>query len=173
MRWVYLSCCLLFLVGCASSAVVKEVGPISTSTPVSLDFVLVETSSSLNDVGTNAQLLNDNIITDLRETQIFGTVSGEQADVSSGSGIKIQADITELKPVSPEARTWFGGFAGHARISLKVTVSDLISGKRIQSFETEGESGASARAGTTDEAIQRAAQLVVIEMVRISCQTSQ
>ena len=175
MRWIYLfsSCCLLFLVGCASSGVVRETSRIATGTPVSLDFALVETSTSFNDSKTNGQLLNNEIVIQLRETQIFGTVSADQTDVSSGSGIRVKVDIKEMKSVSPDARTWFGGFAGRARIAVHVTVSDLISGKQIQTFEIEGESGASARSGTTNEAIQRAAQLIVAEVVKISRQTSQ
>jgi len=173
MRWIYLGCCLLCLAGCESSGVIQEAGPVSTTTPVSLDFVLVQTSSPSPDGQADAALLNGKIITGLRETQIFGTVSGDQTDTNSGSGLKIKTSILEIKPVSPDARTWFGGFAGHAKISIQVTVTDLVSGKPIQTFEVEGESGASARAGTTDEAILRAAQLVVIEIVKISRQTSQ
>jgi hypothetical protein len=173
LRWVYLTGCLLLLAGCASSGVVKEVSPVSTATPVSLDFVLVQTSGATNDDPADAALLNDKIITGLRETQIFGTVSGDQTDTNAVSGLKVKADIRQIKPVSPEARTWFGGFAGHAKISVQVTVTDLVSGKPIQTFAVEGESGASARSGTTDEAILRAAQLVVLEIVKISRQTSQ
>jgi len=54
-----------------------------------------------------------------------------------------------------------------------VTVSDLSSGKQIQTFAVEGISGGSARAGTTDEAIQQAAQIIVAEVLNITHQTSQ
>jgi hypothetical protein len=153
--------------------VVKNASPVSTSTPVPLDFVLVETSTSLDNLETEKQLLNDMIITGLRETQVFGSVSGDKADAGSGGGIKVYADIKEIKKVSRSARVWVGALAGRARILVQVTVSDLNSGNQIQTFEVEGISGGSARAGTTDEAIQRAAQRVVAEMVKVSRQTSQ
>ena len=103
---------LLTLVGCTSSGVVKNASPVSTSTPVPLDFVLVETSTSLDNLETEKQLLNDMIITGLRETQVFGSVSGDKADAGSGGGIKVYADIKEIKKVSRSARVWVGALAG-------------------------------------------------------------
>ncbi len=136
MRWLYLfaSCWLLAIAGCASSSVVKNATPVSTGAPVSLDFVLVETSSSLTNMESGERLLKDKLITGLRETQLFGTVTGNKEDVGSGNGIKIDARIKQIKMVSPNARVWFGALAGHARILVQVTVSDLSSGNQIQTF---------------------------------------
>src|SRR5277367_2313942 len=139
---------LLNIFGCASAGAVKKASPVSTSTPVSLDFVLVETSSSLGDLEAEKRLLSDMIITGLRETQVFGSVAGNKADINSGSGMKVYADIKEIKQVSDSARVWFGALAGRARIMVHVTVSDINSGNQIQAFEVEGISGESARAGT-------------------------
>ncbi|MEJ0089891.1 MAG: hypothetical protein WDM80_09125 [Limisphaerales bacterium] len=80
------------------------------------------------------RLLKDKLITGLRETQLFGTVTGNKEDVGSGNGIKIDARIKQIKMVSPNARVWFGALAGHARILVQVTVSDLSSGNQIQTF---------------------------------------
>ncbi len=175
MRWLYLfnSCWLLAIAGCASSGVIKNATPVSTSVPVSLDFVLVETSSSLTNMESGAQLLKDKLITGLRETQLFDNVIGKKEEIGSGNGMKIDARIMEIKMVSPSARVWFGALAGHARVLVSVIVSDLSSGKQIQTFEVEGESGASAMAGTTDQTVQQTAQQIVAEIVRISRQTSQ
>jgi ABC-type uncharacterized transport system auxiliary subunit len=165
---------LLVLAGCASSSgLVKNASPIATNKPVSLDFVLVETSSSLSDLEGGKRLLNDSIIRGLRETSFFASVSGNRADTNSASGIKIRADIKEINKVSDNARVWMGGLAGQARIVVQVTVTDLNSGNLIETFEAEGKSGKSARAGTTDDAIQRAAEQVVAEIVEIRSRTSQ
>ena len=165
---------LLVLAGCASSSgLVKNASPISTNKPVSLDFVLVETSSSLSDLEGGKRLLNDSIIRGLRETSFFASVSGNRADTNSASGIKIRADVKEINKVSDSARVWMGGLAGQARIVVQVTVTDLNSGNLIETFEAEGKSGKSARAGTTDDAIQRAADQVVAEIVEIRSRTSQ
>ena len=165
---------LLVLAGCASSSgLVKNASPIATNKPVSLDFVLVETSSSLSDLEGGKRLLNDSIIRGLRETSFFASVSGNRADTNSASGIKIRADVKEINKVSDSARVWMGGLAGQARIVVQVTVTDLNSGNLIETFEAEGKSGKSARAGTTDDAIQRAADQVVAEIVEIRSRTSQ
>jgi hypothetical protein len=63
--------------------------------------------------------------------------------------------------------------AGEARILVQVTVSDLKSGKKIEMFEVEGKSGRSAYGGTTDEAVQRAAEQVAGEIQRINAQMAQ
>ena len=63
--------------------------------------------------------------------------------------------------------------AGQARIVVHVTVSDLKSGDQIESFEVEGKSGKSAFAGTTEEAIERAAEQVAAEVVRLNARTGQ
>jgi hypothetical protein len=165
---------ILVFTGCASSSgVVTHAGPISTSKPVSLDFVLVETSSSLGDLENEKRLLNDQIITGLRETGFFGSVSGNQADKNADGGIKISVEIKEIHKVSDNARLWYGALAGQARIVVRVAVTDLNSGRQIETFEVEGKSGKTAMAGTTDEAIQRAAEQVVAEMVEINSRTNQ
>jgi len=166
-------CIVAALLGCASSGMVKKASPILTSMPVSLDFALVETSSSLSDLDPESQFLKQSIITGLNESEIFGVVSGNKADVRSGNGLKVEVEIKEIKKVSDSARVWGGGLAGRASLLIHVKVSDLISGKLVEIFDAEGKSGKSAYAGTTNEAIQQVANQVVIEVVKISMQTSQ
>ncbi len=168
---------LLTFAGCASSGgVVRNASPISAGQPVSLDFIFVQTSSSLSDLESEKSRLNDLIVTGLRETGFFMNVSGDKADANPdnpGGGINIRAEIKEIHKVSDNARVWMGALAGRARIGVRVTVTDLKSGKQIETFEAEGESGKSAQAGTTDEAIQRAAEQVVAQIVEIRSRTSQ
>ena len=66
-----------------------------------------------------------------------------------------------------------GALAGQARIVAQVTVTDLNAGNQIETFEVEGKSGKSAVAGTTDEAIQRASEQVVAQILEISSRASQ
>ena len=161
------------LTSCASSGVVRNATPILTSKPVSLDFVYVETSSSLSDLDPEKAVLNQSIITGLKQKEIFGVVSGKWEEVSTGTGLRIKIEIKEIKKVSDDARVWAGALAGRARILIHVTVSDLNAGNQIEAFEVEGNSGKSSSAGTTNEAIQQAANQVVVELVKISMQTSQ
>ena len=164
---------LLTIAGCASSGMVENASPILIRRPVSLDFVLVETSSSVASLGSETVTLKDSIISGIQQRQIFGTVSGIRADAGLGGGLAVRADIKQIRKVSDNAQTWLGALAGRAQILLQVTVTDLGSGSPVETFEAEGQSGESARAGTTNEAIDRAAEQVVAELVRISSQTAQ
>ena len=164
---------LLNLVGCASpSGVVKNDSSVLISKLVSLDFIFVESTSSLGDLETEKHLLGDLIVSGLKEKQWFTSVSGNKADVNSGGGIKVAADIKEINKVSDNVRLWAGALAGQARILVHVTVSDLSSGNQIEVFEAEGKSGKSAFAGTTDEAIQLAAGQIVAKVFKLYTQTS-
>jgi hypothetical protein len=99
-------------------------------------------------------------------------VSGNIADINSGSGIKVAADIKEINKVSDNARLWAGALAGQARILVQVTVSDLSSGNQIEVFDAEGKAGKSAFAGTTDEAIQLAAGQIAAKVFKLYAQSS-
>jgi hypothetical protein len=162
----------LALAGCVSSGVIQRASPVAVSTPVSIDFALVEISSTIDDLETEKHLLNEFIVSDLRGHNVFGDVDGDPASAGASTGIKIKVVIKGIKKISRSEREWGGALAGRALIRLEATVSDLSSGKLIETFEVEGESsGGSNLAGTTDEAIQRAAEQVVAEVVKISSQT--
>ena len=162
------------IAGCASSSgVIKQVSPALINKPVSLDTVLVHTTSSLAGLKKEKTQLNDLIFSGLKGTGLFTTVTENGTTAGSGDGIRIESDIRAIKPVSDNSRQWFGALAGQAKILVKVTIFDLKSGNQIESFEVEGKSGQSAYAGTTDEAIQKAAEQVVAAIVRLNAQTGQ
>jgi hypothetical protein len=163
---------LATLMGCASSGMTQHAGPVATSTPVSIDFALVETSSALGGLETEKQLLETLIVSGLRGRDVFEEVGGDPAAAGASSGMIIKVVVKEIKQVSQSEREWAGALAGRARILVEATVSDLSSGKLIETFAAEGESsGGSNLAGTTDEAIQRAAEQVVAQVINISSQT--
>lgn len=159
---------LMNLIGCASSSgVVSKVDPVLTSKPFSLNFIFVKASSSLSGLEAQERVLKDSLFSGLKETGLFGCVSDNQADNKQDGGIKIKAEIEAIKKVSVNQREWVGILAGRARILVQVTISDLKSGNQIESFEVEGLSDKSAFAGTTDEAIQRVADQVVAQVVKL------
>lgn len=173
LRCLFAGCLLIIFIGCASSGVVNNVSPVATGVPISHDFVVVGTSSALGDVEPQKRLLNALIISDLQETNKFARVSGNQIAMSPNSGIKVNADIKEVDAVSDIARVMVGAFAGQARILVQVTISDLKSGNQLETFAAEGKSSAGyAFAGTTDQAVQRVAEKIVAEVVKITIQAS-
>jgi hypothetical protein len=160
---------LLALAGCASSGAIKQAAPISTNVPISVDFALVQTSTALTGLEAETNLLNDLVISGLRGRQVFGDVDGDPAAAGSSGGIKIAIKILEIKKISNDEREWAGALAGRARILVQTTVTDLSSGKPVETFQAEGlSSGGSNLAGTTNEAVQRAAEQVVAELIRLS-----
>ena len=165
---------LLTLAGCAApSAAVKNASPAMISPSLSLDYIWVETISSLPDLATEKHSLSGLIISDLNDTALFKSVGDTNIDVLPDGGIKIVANIEQLKKVSDDARAWAGSWAGQARFLVQVKVTDLKSGALVESFEAEGQSGKTAWAGTTDEAIQQASGRITEEIVKINAQTSQ
>jgi ABC-type phosphate transport system substrate-binding protein len=163
---------LLTLAGCASSGAIRQATPISTGIPVSVDFALIQTSTALTGSETETRLLNDLVISGLRSRGVFGDVDADPMAAGSSGGIKVAIKILEIKKISNDERQWAGALAGRARILVQATVSDLSSGKLVETFQAEGlSSGGSNLAGTTDEAVQRAAEQVVAEVIAISRRT--
>jgi hypothetical protein len=175
MRMVFKSAAFLLVVlvfsGCAtSSSVVQNPSPVLTSRPVSCDRIQVQASSSLAGLEPEVKVLNDLIVSGLKETYLFSVMGGDQAVTNTGDGIKIVATIREIKQVSSNTREWVGALVGEARVLVHVTISDLKSGRAIESSEVEGRSGKSAFGGTTPEAMQRVADAIVSEVVKLNAQ---
>lgn len=163
------------LAGCKSSSpTVNSPAPIKARSLASVDFsfILVNATNSSPDLQTETSLLRDFILSGLRETGQFANVEEINTNGAT-SGIKILVSIKQITRVTKDSRDWFGGLAGRAQVLVPVTISDLGTGKPIEVFEVVGQSGASARAGTTDEAIQRAAATVVAEIGSLNSQAAQ
>jgi hypothetical protein len=177
MKWLKLLMLLaglLDLAGCTSSGSVQRVSPLICNKPFDLDLILVKTTSSSSNLAAEEQMLNDAIASGLRDTHLFKNVSDNRADLGPGSGVIIEADIMKIRKIPKNKRLWEGALAGRARILVSVTISDLNTGKQMETFETAGQSsGGSALAGTTDEAIERAAEEVVNAVVKINSETAQ
>lgn len=163
---------LVAFAGCASKPEVKLAAPIVSGQPVSMDTLLVTASSALSGLATETRLLGDSIYSGLNESRLFATVTQDSPATNSSDGIKIAAEIKQIKKVSDNAREWSGALAGRAWVLVQVTVSDLRSGNPIEVFEVMGQSGQSAFAGTTGEAIRRAAEQVVTEMLKLNAHTN-
>lgn len=165
---------LLTLAGCASFGQVRDASPITAQKPFDLDLIWVKTSSALPATEAETRMLGDAIVSALRDTQLFKQVSGNKAELGSGSGITIEAEITRIRKISKNTRLWAGALAGRARIQLHVRIADFNSGKTMETFDADAESsGGSALAGTTDEAIEQAAGEVVGEVLKINSQTAE
>lgn len=163
---------VLSFAGCAASPAIQP-KPVVSSKAASMESILVGTASATTGEGVEAGELKDAIISSLRETALFKNVNDIKAATNASPGVKVEAKITEIKRVSAEDRNWAGVLAGKARIVVRVTVSDLTSENRIEVFEAEGRSGQTAYGGTTEEAIQRAADEIKRELVKLYAEVDQ
>lgn len=164
---------ILTVAGCMSPGRGKTTQVVNTGKPVSLDIIYVTTASAEENFGDAGQRLNDAIVSQLKESEMFATVTNQVPDASLGQGIKIAVEIKHLKKVSQEARDWTGVLAGRADISIQTTITDLQSGRPIQSFEVEAESGRAPYAETTSEAIYQAAKQIVSEVLKLNAQSAE
>jgi uncharacterized lipoprotein YmbA len=161
---------IITVAGCASLSRSKTTQVINSGKPVSLAIIYVTTASAMASSDDVKQGLNDAVVSRLNESKMFATVTDQPPDASLGQGIKIVMEIKHLKKVSQEARDWTGVMAGRAAISIQTTITDLQSGRPIQSFEVEAESGRAAYAETTSEAINQAAEQIVSEVLKLNAQ---
>lgn len=160
------------IVGCSTTKPIKSLEPVLLSKPVTLDCILVETISSVKGLDLEKRELCEAIVSDLRDSALFKTVTDSKADIQT-EGVKVEVQIEEIKEVTEEAREWVGGLAGSAKVEVKVLVSDLGSGKLIEKFQCQGVTGKTAYGGTTEEAIQRVAAQIRTALVKLNEQTSQ
>jgi hypothetical protein len=150
------------------SALVEN--PVQTGRPVSLDHILVTVAHAGGKLSAEGKMLTDAVASSLRQTEMFAQVVETPAELETGDGIKLQVEITALKPVTDDARDWFGPLAGRASVTVRVQVTDLKTDRLIETFGVAGQSGQSAYAGTTPEALQMAADKIVAEMLRLNTQ---
>ena len=162
------------LAGCASSPRANPLPPpVVVGKPASLDFILVNATNTLPGLQTETTELQDSIVSGLRETGLFANLDVTAPKEAPGGGIKILATIEQITKVSKNARVWYGGLAGKARVVVRVEISDLAAGTPIEEITVEGHTKAAAGAGLTDEAIQLAALQVVDEIKRLNVQKAQ
>lgn len=165
---------LFGLAGCATSPQATTLPPpVALAKPASLDFIRVDATSTVPNLPAETTQLKNAILSGLRETGLFANVDTARPKDVSAAGIEVRAAIKQIRQVSKHARVWYGGLAGRAQVLVHVSISDLNSAKPIEEFEVEGQTGASAWAGLTDEAIQRAAAQIVDEIKRLDVQAAQ
>jgi hypothetical protein len=157
-------CCLG--AGCMSSgSITKSSGGIDRVG--NLDTVLLETVSELPRSEDQRRLLHALVASGLQQSGYFGRVSGGGLLEDSGNDFKVTARITALSKVSDGARVAVGALAGQASIVVDVELADLRQDTVIGTFQAVGKSsGGWVGAGTTNQAVQRAADQIVEEIVK-------
>ena len=152
---------LILLNGCASR------GAITETTPMTLKLSTYKTmlfSVSSQVAGSSEEVVQLEAVTiaKLREKGLFDKVISGSSSPDAQADLRLDAKIIQLKRVSPGARAMVGAMAGRAGIDVEVELFDLKESKSIGTFIAQGRSsGGTVFAGTTPQAVERAAEQIV------------
>ena len=165
--WLTTVCLCCFCLGCASSGTIKIAGGASSERLASHDTVLVETVSELPNSEQQRKLLHALIASGLQQSGRFKRVVGSALQEYSAPNFKVTARIKEMFKVSDGARVAVGALAGRASIVVDVVLIDSQRRVQVGAFQAVGKSsGGWTGAGTTDQAVQRAAEQIVAEIAK-------
>ena len=155
------------LAGCASSGELKSTTAMTTHLGT-YQTLLLEVSSGVPDSAQETTQLETLTVTQLRSKGVFQKViAGSAASGDTPTDIRLRAKITELTKVGSTSRIMLGALAGRGKVVVASELVDARSGQSLGSFIAEGQSsGGSAFAGTTEQAIERAAEQIVEFVVR-------
>ena len=152
---------LFLLEGCASK------GAVTATTPMILKLstyktMLFNTSSQVSGSSEEMVQLESMTIAKLREKGLFDKVISGSSSPDAQADLRLDAKIIQLKRVSSGARVMVGAMAGRAGIDVEVELFDLKESKSIGTFVAQGRSsGGTVFAGTTPQAVERAAEQIV------------
>jgi hypothetical protein len=124
--------------------------------------MLLNVSSQVSGTSGEIVQLEASTIAKLREKGLFDKVISGSSSPDARADLRVNAKIIQLKRVSPGARVMVGAMAGRAGVDVEVELYDLKENKSIGTFTVQGRSsGGTAFAGTTPQAVERAAEQIV------------
>ena len=152
---------LVFLIGCASGGTTTPLQAVSAPLSSAYNTVLVEVTSTLPDSDADARALENEIITELRKDSRLTQVLSGTGSPTAAADLKLKADIVEMRKVSTGKRMMLGGLAGRGSVKVNAELLDGRNGTKLGAFTSEGKtSGGTVFAGTTEQALQRAAEQI-------------
>lgn len=152
---------VILLEGCASK------GTITATTPMTLKLstyktILFNISSQVLGSSEEIVQLESMTVAKLREKVLFDKVFSGSSSPDAQADLRLNAKIIQLKRVSPGARAMVGAMAGRAGVDVEVELFDLKESKSMGTFIAQGRSsGGTVFAGTTPQAVERAAEQIV------------
>lgn len=157
--WVVVA--IFIISGCASTGTIQPMKPIDVKL-TNYKTAIVHVTSQLPESRQEIFQLESLIIAKLREKGIFEKVISGNTSPDAPADLKLDGKIVELKKVNAGMRVMLGAFAGQGRVLVDVALIEQKSGDGIAKFMAEGKSsGGTIFAGTTEQAIERAAEQIV------------
>ncbi len=144
--------------GCASTSSVNTA--IAPSVPLdSFKTVSVNVQTKVEDSEKEAKTFKEILTSELRKNNKWDVLDGNPQ-----CQLELSATITNLNKVGGASRIILGALAGRASVDVDVVVKDA-KGKVISQFAVNGKSsGGTIFAGTTDQALEKAAAQIAAFM---------
>jgi hypothetical protein len=146
------------LFGCASSSKVNN----AMTPTVSLDnfkTLSISVQTKVEDSADEAKSFKEILTSELKKKNKWEVLDG-----NTQCQLELSAMITDLNKVGGASRIFLGALAGRASVDVDVMVKDA-NGKVISKFSVNGKSsGGTIFAGTTNQALEKAAEQIVAFM---------
>jgi len=148
----------LSLWGCASTGTVSTA--IAPTVPLdNFKTLSVNVQTKVENSEKEAQAFKEILIAELKKNNRW-----KVADNPHQSQLELSATITNMKKVGTTARLIGGALAGRASVDVDVVLKDT-NGNLITQFSVEGKSsGGTIFAGTTNQALEKAAEQIAVFM---------
>ncbi len=149
----------LSLPGCSarSSSVVNTAPPDISS----YSTLAVAVESQVADTDKEKTALASQIMALVKPRERFKEVRPAGARENKPRTLLLTATITNVKKVGGTKRFMLGVGAGRANVTAQVNLTDAKTGKAVGSYTVKGESGGSAFAGGTEDAVNKASEQIV------------
>lgn len=155
--------CGLMHGGCSSSSAISARIGTGPTVPKGASIV-VATTSEVPAAEKVAPVLHSLVIAELGASGVVRAIDGASG-ASAAAPYRLTLRITRLRGVSDGLRVMVGALAGQASLDV---AADLEGQGQRRSFMAKGvSSGGWVGAGTTDQALQKAAQAIVAEVLAV------
>ncbi len=152
---------IYMLSGCAATGKIEQLQPISVDMN-NYDRVVVNVTSQVSGAEQEINLLQATVVKKIKQRGQFKEVISADNSQPASAGLELDSTIIALKKVDSSMRMMLGALAGQAHVVVDVELIDIPSAAGVGEFQAEGKSsGGSIFAGTTEQAIDLAAEKIV------------
>lgn len=151
-----------FIGGCASTGSIKSNIPVPSQANLSgYKTLKVSVSSDVPECSREIKELEMQTLLKIREINHFKEILNNPS--ISDSDLELKANIVKIRKISQGSRLLLGALAGQSGIIVNAELIDKSNQKKLCEFSVEGKSsGGTVFAGTTSQAIERAAEQIAL-----------
>ncbi len=150
----------MVLISCASSQITAE-QPLSVGLNTYKNFALSVESMVTEDVEKELSDLRGLVLSKVMSLNVFDQVFLLDDRELPENTLLLKIIITDIRKVSSGSRLWLGAFAGEAYMTNKLLFIDALTNEKLGEYSVTGQSGSTAYAGGTNEAIEKTLEAIV------------